>query len=126
MREATVRHMIARDTVPVTLTRTGRVRTGGGFAPLTPVTLGPYTALIAERGGAFPRETVTVAGGRTVDNGWAALTGPEIDLFVGKIGDEVEERLSAPHGTFRVRDKRPIRHGGAITGYQFGLEKVAG
>lgn len=125
MREATVRRVINQDPVVITLKRTGRVREGGGFKKFQDE-LGPYTVLIAERGiGANPQRNVTAVGERASDAGWAMLTGPEVDSLAGGIGEEVEETFTAPHGTFRLRDKRPIRHAGATTGYQFGLEKVA-
>lgn len=116
----TIERLIERHGTTITVTRTTRVRSGGGFVTTT-TGHGPYRVLVTERR-ASPVKIVTPDPGTTRnDPGWVALFPPNTPVLATV---DVIDRFTVPGlGTFRVREIRTALPYGETAGVIADLER---
>lgn len=126
--------LIAENPTPITVTRTAKVRDGGGFRETT-VNVGTFTGRIYQRGigRSGHNADVSVAGLRDRDNRWglaapATMLAPDgvtvipTDLRAGpNVLDVIEHAL----GRFEIRGVYPNQDAGEIWGWRADIERVS-
>ena len=112
---------ISHNPVAITIKRTVKVASGGGFAE-TVTTHGPYTVRIFQQKSSTPQYVSTLAGIKQVDKSWGMLADYTADI---KAEPTIKDEFSAPGlGHFIVKGVYPQSIAGQIAGFQADLEKV--
>lgn len=122
MRREHVKWVIQQNPVTITINRTTKTRSGGGFTPVQSVA-GPFTVRVFEQGTNRPtREVSATAGTKEEDPGWGLLADYQADIQAGPlVKDEFDV---AGLGHFMVKGVSPQLALGQVVGYQVDLERV--
>lgn len=112
---------IQENPVQITITRTAKVRQGGGFAEGEPEAVGPLTVRVYQSNTRRNPQVGSLAGTQE-RQGWGLMADHTADLKDGPLITDLFE--VADIGRFTIKQVRPLKTLGAVYGYQAELEKV--
>lgn len=122
MRRDHIKWVIQQNPVTITIQRTTKARSGGGFTQAQSI-VGPFTIRVFEQGtNRAAREVSAVAGTKGEDPGWGLLADYLADIQASPlVKDEFDV---AGLGHFVVKAVAPQLALGQVVGYQVDLERV--
>lgn len=113
---------IQQNPTTITINRTEKIETGGGFEELH-CEVGPFAVRIYQQASQAPREVSTLAGTKQVDGTWGMLADWKADI---RAGPNVLDEFTAPGlGCFRVVEVYQQIVNGELVGHQVTLERVS-
>lgn len=123
MRRDHIKWVIQQNPVTITIQRTTKTRSGGGFSQATNI-VGPFVVRIFEQGmNRTPGEISAVAGVKQEDPGWGLLADYLADIQAGPL---IKDEFDAPSlGHFVVKAVTPQLALGQVVGFQCDLERVS-
>jgi len=120
-RKEHIKWNIMQNPVDITIQRTEKIRSGGGFNELQS-TVGPMTVRIFQQG--FGRDAVKsdTIGTKEVSGMYTLLADAEADI---QAGPNIIDRFQVEnYGSFQVKAVYPQITKGVVCGYQADIEKV--
>lgn len=121
MRIDHIARTIAENPTDITITRTEKTVSGGGFASST-TQKGPFTVRIFQDGRAGAHARFEQPGHKAEDAGWGLLADRNADI---KAGPDVEDTFEvAGLGTFSITDVTPQYAVGKLAGFHAKIERV--
>ncbi len=119
-RRRDIARTIARNPTTITIVRTTKVRSGGGFAEIQSQA-GPFTVRIFGKRPGAPRLTSNPLGDTAKGAGWGMLANHQADI---RAGQDVTDEFDTLQGRFRVAAVRPQIVDSDTAGYQCDLERI--
>ncbi len=119
-RRKNVSWTIGQNPVVITINRTEKVRSGGGFTE-NQSNLNPITVRIFTQKTQTPQTVSTLAGTKQIDKSWGLLADHLADI---QDGPNVKDEFDCPEGHFLIKAVYPQFVQGQLVAYQCDLEKV--
>lgn len=120
VRRKNVSFVIKQNPTEITITRTEKVKSGGGFVENKSV-LTPITVRIFTQTSLIPQTVSTLHGTMQVDKSWGLLADHLADI---QAGPNVKDEFDVPEGHFVIKAVYPQYVQGQLVAYQCDLEKV--
>ena len=121
-RKGDIQWNITQNPVVITIQRTEKIRSGGGFNEVES-TIGPFTVRIYNKAGQLPKDTHSLAGTKKTEVAWGLLADHAADI---KANSNVTDEFDVSGlGHFVVVGVFPQLVNGEIVGYQADLERVS-
>lgn len=111
---------IAQNPTEITIRRTRKTRSGGGFAEET-ITMEPMVVRLFQNRSQLPRQVSTLAGSKQIDTKYSLLADEAADI---QVDSQTTDKFEAYGQKFEVVavDPQIVNH--EIVGYQVILERV--
>ena len=120
-RRANVAWTINQNPTAITIKRTEKIKSGGGFIENIR-TLDPVTVRIFTQASRIPQKTISsLSGTKQIDKSWGLLADHLADI---QAGPNVKDEFDDPEGHFLIKAVYPQYVQGQLVAYQCDLEKV--